>query len=97
MALPDDARSAWLLWTSTERSSTAVVSLPDRVSRVVSVGPRSSLPATGRIDTPRLMPPKLNHVRCQPARDCAHGERQSARTTSVCWPAARSVRISNGR
>jgi hypothetical protein len=48
--------------------------------------------------TPRLMPPKLNHSRCQPSRFIAVGPRQSARTTSL-WrvPAFSATRASNGR
>jgi hypothetical protein len=43
------------------------------------------------------MPPKLNQRRCQPSAFIFSGSRQSARTTSVCAPAVRVVRASNGR
>jgi hypothetical protein len=43
----------------------------------------TSVAGSGRIVTSRLMPPKLNHARCQAAAFIASGERQSTRTTSV--------------
>jgi hypothetical protein len=81
------------LRTWTLRSTTA---RPAR-RRVRTVGARSSLEASSRSVTSRLIPPKLNHARCQPSRFIRIGLRQSARTTTSCSPALSSRRISNGR
>jgi hypothetical protein len=66
------------LRTSTDTATLA----PPPLSRVTSLGPSSSLAPSGRIVTSRLMPPKLNHVRCHPVAFIRVGLRQSARTTS---------------
>ncbi len=70
---------------------------PSGSRRVTIPGASISLAPSGRIVTSRSMPPKLNQTRCQAVAFMLAGERQSARTSSVWWPAVRCGRASNGR
>ena len=74
------------------RTSTVMATRARAPRRVVwIVGTASSLAPTGRSVTSRLIPPKLNHVRCHPSRFIWSGSRQSARTTIRCVRAADSA------
>ncbi len=79
------------------RAVTSTSADPSGSRRVTIPGASTSLAPSGRIVTSRSMPPKLNQTRCQAVAFMIAGERQSARTSSVWWPAVRCGRASNGR
>ena len=60
-------RAAPRFWTC---ALTPTIAVPVEVSRVISIGHLMSLRPSRRTVTSRLMPPKLNHVRCQPVARC---------------------------
>jgi hypothetical protein len=79
------------------RAVTVTSAPPWPSRRVTTPGASSSAAPSRRTVTSRLIPPKLNHDRCQAAAFIASGERQSARTTSTWRPGASRTRASKGR